>query len=208
MTSLCSLAKREIEVSSDVIFFVIHLFLLETGVSVCCEEESSTKSIRAFVNQLYKPSGSYQDYFLSRNKIKFRHSFVSAQVFGLPNSTGPLGFPNKVCDRQAICTYLKYMQQSYHQTNSKSLSCRGAVLFPTPGIGQIGLTIPQGFHSPNSTSFGPNNKTSSLLTYSSPSIWFFRIFKYIVVQPYFSIGRQTIHHFFYKTWSSGPNTKT
>ena len=40
-----------------------------------------------------------QDYFLSRNKIKFRHSFVSAQVFGLPSSTGPLGFPNKVCDR-------------------------------------------------------------------------------------------------------------
>ena len=38
--------------------FVIHLFLLETRVSVCCEKESSTKSIRAFVNQLYKPSGS------------------------------------------------------------------------------------------------------------------------------------------------------
>ena len=35
---------------------------------------------------------------MSRNKIKFRHSFVSAQVFGLPSSTGPLGFPNKVCD--------------------------------------------------------------------------------------------------------------
>ena len=35
---------------------------------------------------------------MSRNKIKFRHSLVSAQVFGLPNSTGPLGFPNKVCD--------------------------------------------------------------------------------------------------------------
>ena len=34
--------------SSDVIF-VIHLFLLETVVSVCCEEESSTKPIRAFV---------------------------------------------------------------------------------------------------------------------------------------------------------------
>ena len=51
------------------------------------------------LNQLYKPSGSYQDYFLSQNKIKFRHSFVSAQIFGLPSSTGPLGFPNKVCDR-------------------------------------------------------------------------------------------------------------
>ena len=38
--------------------FVIHLLLLETVVSVCCEKESSTKSIRAFVNQLYKPSGS------------------------------------------------------------------------------------------------------------------------------------------------------
>ena len=36
---------------------------------------------------------------MSRNKIKFRHSFVSAQVFGLPSSTGPLGFPNKVCDK-------------------------------------------------------------------------------------------------------------
>ena len=35
---------------------------------------------------------------MSRNKIKFKHSFVSAQVFGLPSSTGPLGFPNKVCD--------------------------------------------------------------------------------------------------------------
>ena len=30
-------------------FCVIHLLLLETVVSVCCEEESSTKSIRAFV---------------------------------------------------------------------------------------------------------------------------------------------------------------
>ena len=30
-------------------FFVIHLFLLETVVSVCCEEESSKKTIRAFV---------------------------------------------------------------------------------------------------------------------------------------------------------------
>ena len=29
--------------------------------------------------------------------MKFRHSFVSAQVFGLSSSTGPLGFPNKVC---------------------------------------------------------------------------------------------------------------
>ena len=38
--------------------FVIHLLLLETRVSVCCGKESSTKSIRAFVNQLYKPSGS------------------------------------------------------------------------------------------------------------------------------------------------------
>ena len=27
-----------------------------------------------------------------------RHSFVSAKVFGLPSSTGPLGFSNKVCD--------------------------------------------------------------------------------------------------------------
>ena len=35
---------------------------------------------------------------MSRNKIKFRHSFVSAQVFGLPSSTGPLGFPNTVYD--------------------------------------------------------------------------------------------------------------
>ena len=57
LISLCSLAKRGIEVSSDVIF-VIHSLLLETVVSVCCEEESSTKPIRAFVNQLYKPSGS------------------------------------------------------------------------------------------------------------------------------------------------------
>ena len=48
LISLCSLAKRRIEVWSDVIF-VIHSFLLETVVSVCCEEESSTKSIRAFV---------------------------------------------------------------------------------------------------------------------------------------------------------------
>ena len=39
---------------------------------------------------------------MSRNKIKFRHSFVSAQVFGLPSSTGPLGFPNKVCDTYVI----------------------------------------------------------------------------------------------------------
>ena len=30
-------------------FFVIHLLLLKTVVSVCREEESSTKSIRAFV---------------------------------------------------------------------------------------------------------------------------------------------------------------
>ena len=43
-----------------------------------------------------------KNYFLSRNKIKFRHSFVSAQVFGLPSSTGPLGFPNKVCDTPEV----------------------------------------------------------------------------------------------------------
>ena len=49
-------------------------------------------------NQLYKTVRLIAGYFLSRNKIKFRHSFVSAQVFGLPSSTGPLGFPNKVCD--------------------------------------------------------------------------------------------------------------
>ena len=46
-------------------------------------------------NQLYKCFRLTADCFLSRNKIKFRHSFVSAQVFGLPSSTGPLGFPNK-----------------------------------------------------------------------------------------------------------------
>ena len=51
-------------------------------------------------NQLYKTVGLIADYFLSQNKIKFRHSFVSAQVFGLPSSTGPLGSPNKVCDMQ------------------------------------------------------------------------------------------------------------
>ena len=49
-------------------------------------------------NQLYKTFRLIADYFLIRNKIKFRHSFVSAQVLGLPSSTGPLGFPNKVCD--------------------------------------------------------------------------------------------------------------
>ena len=48
LISLCSLAKCEIEVWSDVIF-VIHSFLLETVVSVCCEKKSSTKPIRAFV---------------------------------------------------------------------------------------------------------------------------------------------------------------
>ena len=48
LSSLCSLAKRGIEVSS-VVIFVIHSFFLETVVSVCCEEKSSTKSIRAFV---------------------------------------------------------------------------------------------------------------------------------------------------------------
>ena len=36
-------------ISSVVIFFVIHSFLLERVVFVCCEEESSTKPIRAFV---------------------------------------------------------------------------------------------------------------------------------------------------------------
>ena len=51
-------------------------------------------------NQLYKTVRLIADYFLSLNKIKFRHNFVSAQVFGLPSSTGPLGFPNKVCDRR------------------------------------------------------------------------------------------------------------
>ena len=48
LISLCSLAKRELEVWSDVIF-VIHLFLLETVVSVCCEEKSLAKPIPAFV---------------------------------------------------------------------------------------------------------------------------------------------------------------
>ena len=33
----------------SVVIFVIHSFLLETVVSVCCEEESSTKPIRAFI---------------------------------------------------------------------------------------------------------------------------------------------------------------
>ena len=33
---------------SSVVIFVIHSFLLETVVSVCCEEESSTKPIGAF----------------------------------------------------------------------------------------------------------------------------------------------------------------
>ena len=42
---------------------------------------------------------------MSRNKIKFRHSFVSAQVFGLPSSTGFLGLSNKVCDSAAEETF-------------------------------------------------------------------------------------------------------
>ena len=33
-------------------------FVLIRDGGLCCEKESSTKSIRAFVNQLYKPSGS------------------------------------------------------------------------------------------------------------------------------------------------------
>ena len=41
LISLCSLAKRGIEFLL-VVTFVIHLFLLETVVSVCREEESST----------------------------------------------------------------------------------------------------------------------------------------------------------------------
>ena len=49
-------------------------------------------------NQLYKSFRLIADYFLGRNKIKFRHSFVSAQVFGLLSPTSPLGFPNKVGD--------------------------------------------------------------------------------------------------------------
>ena len=47
LISLCSLAKREIDVWSDVIF-EIHSFLLETVVSVYCEKKSSAKPIRAF----------------------------------------------------------------------------------------------------------------------------------------------------------------
>ena len=48
--------------------------------------------------QLYKGFRLVARLLLEPDKIKFRHSFVSAQVFGLPSSTGPLGFPNKVCD--------------------------------------------------------------------------------------------------------------
>ena len=79
----------------SVVNFVINSFLLETVVSVCCGEESSSNQSELGSNQLYKSSRLIADYFLSPNKIKFRHSFVSAWVFGLPSSTGSLGFPNK-----------------------------------------------------------------------------------------------------------------
>ena len=92
------MAEREREFLSIVSWnSAIHSFWFETVVSVC-EKESSTNQSEFRSNQLYKSFRLIVDYYLRRNKIKFRHSFVSAQVFGLPSSTGPLGFPNKVCD--------------------------------------------------------------------------------------------------------------
>ena len=75
-------------------------FVLIRDGGLCLFVEKSLQRINPSFrsNQLYKTFRLIANYFLSRNKIKFRHSFVSAQVFGLPSSTGPLGFPNKVCD--------------------------------------------------------------------------------------------------------------
>ena len=77
-----------------------NIFVLIRDSGLCLFVKKSLQRINSSFcsNQMYKSFRLIAGYFSSRNKIKFRHSFVSAQVFGLPSSTGPLGFPNKVCD--------------------------------------------------------------------------------------------------------------
>ena len=77
---------------------------------------------------------------MSRNKIKFRHSFVSAQVFRLPSSTRSLEFPNKVCDIDGHNRGLKAKQlkeqlksqrfifQKIRIDNEKALQCINSFL--------------------------------------------------------------------------------
>ena len=74
------------------------VLIRDSGFCLCVKKSLQRINPNFCSNQLYKTVRLIANYFLSRNKIKFRHSFVSAQVFGLLSSTGPLGFPNKVCD--------------------------------------------------------------------------------------------------------------
>ena len=98
LISLCSVAKRGIEISSVVTFGNTFVLIRDSGLCLFVKKSLQRINPSFCSNQLYKTLRLIADYFLSRNKIKFRHSFISAQVFGLPSSTGPLGFPNKVCD--------------------------------------------------------------------------------------------------------------
>ena len=79
-------------------------FALIRDSGLCLSVKKSLQRINPSFcsNQLYKSFGLIAGNFSSRNKIKFKHCFVSAQVFGLPSSTGPLGFSNKVCDNNKL----------------------------------------------------------------------------------------------------------
>ena len=90
-------------------------FVLIRDSGFCLVKKGLHKTNPSFrLNQLYKSFRLIAGYFLSRNKIKFRHSFVSAQVLGLPSSTDPLGFPNKVCDNRVLRqTRIRYKNNNF-----------------------------------------------------------------------------------------------
>ena len=74
------------------------VLIRDSGLCLFAKKSHQRINPRFSSSQLYKTVWLIAYYFLSRNKIRFKHSFVSAQVFELSSSTGPLGFPNKVCD--------------------------------------------------------------------------------------------------------------
>ena len=103
-------------------FCNIFVLIRDSGLYLCVKKSLQRINLSFRSNQLYKSFRLIAGYFSSRNEIKFRHSFVSAQVFGLPSSIGPLGFPNKVCDNRV--TYKsggKTMQVDYMMCRRRDL---------------------------------------------------------------------------------------
>ena len=120
-------------------------FVLIRDGGLCLFVEKSLQRINPSFrsNQLYKTFRLIANYFLSRNKIKFRHSFVSAQVFGLPSSTGPLGFPNKVCDihlPRIPCKCPRLLQQLFGLDEKRRIAGVKNVAFYPLDIQYVSLT--------------------------------------------------------------------